>query len=255
MRGGVIYFGGGILQINQPNTAGGASEKLRPFIAAVDKTTGVATAWSPNTYPYIVTGGANLIPNAIAVSGSSVFVGGPQGYIGGRSAGVIEYRGGGMAKIDLTSGLVASWNPDLMNQNTLVNSFVISGSTIYIGGRSAAPGSQAFSAVNAITGTVTAWNPTVDTFYLSNSMCNSLYLDGTRLFASGDFVEQRSGDPSAVLRAVVGIDINTAQTIWQLDRKFDSFFGQNYQSISAVAVSNGRVLVGGQFSVFDTFKR
>lgn len=100
-----------------------------------------------------------------------------------------------MAKIDLTSGQVASWNPDIMNQNTLVNSFVISGSTIYIGGRSAAPGSQAFSAVNAITGTVTAWNPTVDTFYLSNSVCNSLYLDGTRLFASGDFV-----DSAAVIR-------------------------------------------------------
>ncbi len=94
----------------------------RNHIAAIDATTGAATSWNPDP------NGIGTRPaEPLAVSGSTVYVGGGFTSIGGQPRNRI-------AALDATTGAATSWNP---NANLGVSALVVSGSTVYVGGTSA----------------------------------------------------------------------------------------------------------------------
>jgi trimeric autotransporter adhesin len=91
--------------------------QTRNRIAALDATTGDATAWNPN---------ANSQVYALAVSGSTVFAGGRFNNIGG----LLSRRF--IAALDTITGeAIPGWNPSL---NDEVLALAVSGSTVYAGG-------------------------------------------------------------------------------------------------------------------------
>ncbi|TMQ71523.1 MAG: pyrroloquinoline quinone biosynthesis protein, partial [Candidatus Eisenbacteria bacterium] len=121
----------------------------RNSLAALDKTTANATAWDPN--PNFSLGGA--VVHALAISGSTVFVGGEMDMMNGVNRNHL-------AAIDLTTGKATSWDPNALDG--AVNALVLSGSTLYAGGVFTVIGGQAHSrvaALDATTGAPLAWTP------------------------------------------------------------------------------------------------
>jgi len=109
VSGSTVYAGGDFTSI------GGQS---RNCIAALNAATGNATAWNPNAGEY------DPYVYALAVSGSTVYVGGRFTTIGGQTRN-------GMAGLDAATGQVTAWNP---NANSSVFALAVSSSTVYVGG-------------------------------------------------------------------------------------------------------------------------
>src|SRR5439155_24217627 len=70
--------------------------QARNYIAALEGTTGTATAWNPSASSTVV---------ALVVSGTTVYAGGVFTSIGGQSRNNI-------AALDATTGLATSWSPN-----------------------------------------------------------------------------------------------------------------------------------------------
>ena len=162
VSGSTVYVGGEFTSI------GGQS---RHYIAALDATSGLATAWNPNaggSYPYVC---------ALAVSGSTVYVGGEFTSIGGQSRL-------GIAALDATSGLATAWNPNAAGTNLYVTALAVSGSTVYVGGELTSIGGQPrnhIAALDATSGVATSWNPNAD------GLVNALAVSRWSVYAGGDF--------------------------------------------------------------------
>jgi hypothetical protein len=121
--GSAVYAGGGFTNI------GG---QARNHIAALDATTGAATAWNPN---------ANDFVYALAVSGSTIYAGGDFTSIGGQARNRI-------AALDAATGAAAvPWNP---NASGRVNALALSGTTVYAGGVFNSIGGKAQSYIAAM---------------------------------------------------------------------------------------------------------
>jgi outer membrane protein assembly factor BamB len=90
--------------------------QARNYIAALDATTGNATAWNPNA-SYSVLG--------LALSGTKMFAGGGFHTIGGQTRP-------NLASLDLTTGNAMAWNPSI---GGTVSVLAISGNTLYVGGQ------------------------------------------------------------------------------------------------------------------------
>lgn len=92
--------------------------------AAVDAITGntANTDWNPE---------ANGAVKAITISDGTVYAGGNFSSIGGENRN-------NLAALDSTTGLANDWNPDIWNPNSvysnIVDTVIVSGSTIYVGG-------------------------------------------------------------------------------------------------------------------------
>jgi hypothetical protein len=99
-------------------------------IAALDATTGAASAWDPNA---TVFGSVYTL----TVSGSTVYAGGEFTFIGGQA----RHR---IAALDATTGLASTWNPTVFGS---VYTLAVSGSTVYVGGAFTFVGSQARSGI------------------------------------------------------------------------------------------------------------
>jgi trimeric autotransporter adhesin len=108
-----VYAGGTF------TTIGG---QIRNNIAALDATTGLATTWNPNA-----SGISSPNVRAIAVSDSTVYVGGVFTSIGGQTRNYI-------AALDATTGLATTWNPNANFGGYNVYALAVSGSTVYAGG-------------------------------------------------------------------------------------------------------------------------
>jgi hypothetical protein len=92
---------------------------MRNHIAALSAATGAATAWNPDA------GGASFTGVfALAVSGSTVYVGGDFTSIGGQTRNCI-------AALDAATGVATAWNPNAAGR---VLALAVSGSTVYAGG-------------------------------------------------------------------------------------------------------------------------
>src|SRR6266849_5979537 len=114
INGDAVYAGGGFTSLGGQN---------RNLLAAVDPSTGRATDWNPNPEP----GHEGLqytIISSLALSGSTIYVGGFFASVGGQSRNNI-------AALDASSGLATVWNP---NANQWVQSLAVSGDTVYAGG-------------------------------------------------------------------------------------------------------------------------
>ena len=145
--------------------------QLRRFIAALDPSTGLPTAWNPD---------ANSSVTALAVSGGTVFAGGDFTHIGGRPRNHL-------AAIDAGSGASTAWNP---NVNDGVLALALSGSTLYAGGPFIGAGGEPRSGLAAIAG------PDLPTPTLLAQFDATTVADGIEL-------RWRFGDANRVTKAAV----------------------------------------------------
>ena len=230
VSGSTIYAGGRFTNIGGLN---------RQSIAALDATTGNALAWNPNPnyggyYPYIY---------SLAISGTTVYVGGDFNSIGGQSRNFI-------AALDSATGNALAWNP---NANSRVLSLAVSGITVFVGGYLNSIGGQSrnyIAALDATTGKATGWNPNAD------SIVRTLVVNGTTIYAGGGFtsIGGQSRNYIAALDAATG-----NSTVWNPNANgvvrtiavngtmifaggvFDSIGGQRHNYIAALDMTTGIV--------------
>lgn len=210
LNGGVLYAGGNFHQI------GGA---VRERLAALDAATGDATAWNPDVYDTFPT------VRALAISGSTVYVGGQFIEIGGQERNNI-------AALDATTGLATAWNP---GASGMVHALAVSGGTVYAGGSFGSLGGadrQFLGALDATTGLPTSWYPDVygDIYALAIGY-GVLYAGGELAVVGGEF---RGG--------MAEIDLATGlATSWNPDPSIGIW------GIRALAVVGATVYAGGDF--------
>lgn len=253
--GGVVYVGG------QFTAVGG---QARSFVAALDETTGAATAWNP---------AADGDVRALAVAAGTVHVGGSFGTIGGgtgllfarldagtgahvtgfrpaagyassvrrlarRGDGKIVVTGDfrmagkagaprfGILRLDADGSLDPDWNPVPNHQ---VDDVAVSGTTTFVGGRFTAIGGVVRNRVAALDD-----DGNVTPFVASSSQpVPTIALDGATLYASGTF------DVGGSERNLVALDATTGTpTAWTPEIDANA---------SELAVANGRVYAAGAF--------
>jgi len=162
VNGTTVYAGGIFTSI------GGQS---RGSLAAFDATTGLATPWNPGVdgveYPYVF---------ALAVNGSTAYVGGTFRTIGGQNRS-------NLAALDATTGLATAWNP---GANDAVRALEVSGTSVFVGGDFdviAGQNRSRIAAVDATTGLATQWNPVAD------GEVHTLTVSGSTVYAGGLFYD------------------------------------------------------------------
>jgi hypothetical protein len=186
----------------------------RHNLAAFDLTTGRVTDWSPNL--------DGIEVNALAASGSRLFVGGAFWNAGGKPRSML-------AALDTLSGAATDWNP---NADDLVNTLLVRGDVVYAGGNFNHIGGQPRSylaALDATTGSATAWNPA------PNDYVEALTAIGTTIYAGGWFRLIGGADRSgaAALDAVTG-----AVLPWRADTR---------SVVDALTSIGNTVYLGGPF--------
>ena len=126
VSGSTVYLGGNFATVTQ---AGGGGTVGRVDAAAVDTVNGFATGWNPN--PAGSLGGVR----ALAVSGSTVYMGGHFGTVtqagGGGTVGAEQC--GGRRRHERVRDRVGS-QPQHGSPNDTVNALAVSGGTVYLGG-------------------------------------------------------------------------------------------------------------------------
>jgi outer membrane protein assembly factor BamB len=169
ISGSTAYLGGMFTSMRPSGDPAGTGEVARNHAAAIDLETGALLPWDPN---------ANNTVQAIAVSGSTVYLGGTFGTVGGKTHARV-------AAVDATTG--APIQTFKAKANGEVMSLAVGVSGLYMGG--------AFTQVDAVahnylgevdlsTGAlVTGWTAS------ASAKVNTVALsaDGTRLFAAGTF--------------------------------------------------------------------
>lgn len=158
ISGKTLYMWGGFKSIGADT---------RNNIAAIDITTGKATAWDPN---------ANSAVYALTVSGSTVFVGGAFDNIGGQNRK-------GIAQLDV-DGKATAFNPGIIG--SYVNTIAVSNNIVYAGGSFSSAGGKPRNNIAAFTsaGIVTDWNP--NTNY---TPVYTIVPFGTKLLIGGSFTQ------------------------------------------------------------------
>jgi len=170
VSGLTLYAGG------EFTTIGGIT---RNGIAAIDGSTGVPTTWNPDAG----FGANTAVINALALSGTTL-------YVGGRFTTIGDSNRSRIAALNTTTGKATGWNPNVTTSNTnaAVYSLAVSGSIVYVGGDfvgSATIGGRqrtAIAAIHASTGNATAWNPSpnVSTVY-------TIAVSGPTVYVGGNF--------------------------------------------------------------------
>jgi hypothetical protein len=218
VSGAVVFAGGSFGSIGgQPRT----------LLAALDRVSGAATSWVAGFL-----GGVNLKSvDALAVAGTTVYAGGEFTMSGGT---VILKN---VAAFDGGTGAPTGWLPDQATPAP-VRALEVSGSTVYLGGSFATVGTEpraGIAAVDAVTGSVTAWNPAA-----SPGVVNALALGGSTVYAGGSFTAI-GGAPRA---AIAAIDAGSGlATLW--NPILDTAFG--FPVVYALALTSSTVYAGGAF--------
>jgi len=218
VSGSTVYIGGEFTKVN--------GSTARRFAAAVNAESGTALAWNPE-----IVGGFQV--NALALSGSTVYIGGDFETINGSVDRSFA------AAVDATTAAVNGWNPDLTLSvfGGRVTAIVVAGSTVYLGGifdklNGETVARDYLAAVNTTNGDATAWNPN------PNSNVKTMELSGSTLYVGGEFTTINGSTPRDDA-AAIETSSGTA-TSWN-----PSLGGGGIYSL---AVSGSNVGVGGTFS-------
>jgi hypothetical protein len=160
----VVYAGGNFTSVTGTN---GTFTRTR--LAAINLTTGAVTAFRAD---------ANARVRALALSGSSLFVGGDFTTIGGASRARL-------AEVNATSGAVASFRRDA---SSAVRALAVTSDRLYVGGQFTSIGGvsqRRIAAINLPARTVdTAFRPVLDNTV--NAVTTSP--DGTAVYVGGNFL-------------------------------------------------------------------
>lgn len=222
--GAVVYLAGLFTQVGSPATP-------RNRVAAVttytdeDNPGGAVTGWNPNS---------NQTVYALAVSGSTVYLGGGFGNVGGqarnRLAAVTAYTDEATP-----GGAITGWNP---NSDNIVYSLAVSGSTVYVGGtfttisataRQRAAALSTYADVDNPGGALLPWAPS------ANSTVHSLVPIVGSVMMGGEF-----GWVNLVTRnRVAAFDMSGRLTGWDPNAS---------STVNAVALSGSTVYLAGAFT-------
>ncbi len=245
LSGSTLYVGGKFTKI-------GVGESARERIAAICTANNCegsveaahATAWAPN---------ASAEVNAIAVSGSTVYVGGTFTTIGvgaptrERIAAICATNG---CEGSVETGHATAWAP---NASNAVDTIAVSGSTVYAGGTFTTIGVgatarnriAAICATNNCEGSVeaahaTAWNPK------ANAAVLDLVVSGSTLYVGGKFTKIGVGEPVRDYVAAV-CTVNNCEG--SVEAAHATAWAPNANAeVNAVAISGSTVFAGGAFT-------
>ncbi len=203
------------------NIGGQARSKL----AALDTTTGLATAWNPGAINGTIVWGLDINAN-------SVYIGGDFTSAGGQTRNYI-------AAIDSTSGNATSWNP---NSTGTIYWLLYNNGLVYVGGTYSTIGGQNRNNLAAIdasgdstNGQANIWNPNCNgpVWHIIISSSNLLY-------AAGNFTQVNGGTARPDIACFDVSNLNTGTC---------TSFNCNANGIVWWSVPVGNTLyVGGQFT-------
>ena len=169
ISGSTAYLGGAFTSVRPSGDPVGTGEVARNHAAAINLETGALLPWDPNT---------NNTVQAIAVSGSTVYLGGTFGTVGGKTHARV-------AAVDAATG--AAVQTFKAKTNGEVMSLAVGPSGLYLGGSFTQADKVAhnyLAEVDLSTGAlVSGWNGT------ASAKVNAVALsaDATRLFVAGTF--------------------------------------------------------------------
>jgi len=208
----LVYDGGAVYVDGYFSTIGGQN---RNYLAAVDATTGLANGFNPNpSYFY-------AYESALAVDGSTVYVGGSFSDMGGQPRN-------NLAALDAATGAATAWDP---NPDSTVRTLSTAGGKVFAGGYFNIVGGvyrDCLAALDA-SGRPTDWNPG------ANSEVAALAVSDGLVYAGGyfNFIGGQPRDYLAALDATTG-----AATAW--DPGADD-------GVYCLSVADGIVYAGGYF--------
>lgn len=220
VSGDMVYAGGYFTSF------GAGAEYPRNRLAAFDTgslTPSIPTDWAPS---------ADTVVSAVAVSGSTVYVGG--------SFTTIDDGSGAQERPYLaaigSNGTLSSWNPAPSDS---VSALAVSGSTVYVGGSFGSVNSESRPYLAAVNddGTLNSWAPA------ANNAVSDVAVSGSTVYVSGGFstIDDGSGAQARNYLAAIGTD-GTLDTTWVPNVN---------NGVYGIAVSGSNVFVGGVFTQVD----
>ncbi len=187
----------------------------RNGLAAIDPTTGQVTSWDPNVI-YDDTNHFGVY--SIAIHGGNLYAGGQFKSVNG---GTVR---NGLAAFDLTTGTATSWDPNVTTSyGSYVKSIAVNDTNLYAGGLfttvNGATTRNNLASFNLTDGTVTSWNPDIDTgtdpINGDQHLVNSIALSSTTLYAAGLFSTVNNGTTPATRYNLAAFNLtNGAVTSW-----------------------------------------
>jgi trimeric autotransporter adhesin len=211
--GGAIYVGGNF------STIGGRSINN---LAKIDTGSGLAYTWDAKLYNYPATS----VPYTLSTDGKTIFAGGSFNGVGSTTRN-------GLGAIDLTTGRVTSWNPNVTLAGGLaVYAIALAGDKVIAGGSFTFIAGHSISylaAVDTLNGSAVlspSWLAT------ANSYVQALKVFGDRLYIGGYFNGSRH-----YLEAVSKYDGTLLPWTPVLDNP-----------VFSIATSGSKVFVGGMFA-------
>jgi hypothetical protein len=218
--GSTVYVGGSFTFIG-----GQARSKL----AALDATTGAATAWDPNP-----TGGNSPGVDQLAIAGSTVYVAGSFTTIGGQARTKL-------AALDATTGNATAWNPNPSPSSASLFALAASGSAVYVGSTFTTIGGQPRSflaALDLATANATAWNPSPSADAFTIGVRTLAVANGT-VYVGGSF----NGIAGEAAVAFARLDEATGQHV----AGFRPAVGHGGSVSALAAQTDGKIAVAGDF--------
>ena len=228
------YLGGNFTTVNATT---------RHHLAAVDVASGALTAWDPYASWDPMVSDPTVI-TALAYANGLVYAGGSFTSIGGQTRNML-------AAIDAASGVPTAWDPAAGFGRTgatrSIDALAVLGSTVYVGGDFGLIAGQfrsCLAAIDAATGSVTAWNPG------ANKRVFTLGASASVVYVGGTF----NSTGGVVRRHLAAIDAATGQaTPWNPEAASASFNlpSNDLARVNALTLINGRIYAGGSFATID----
>jgi hypothetical protein len=222
VAGSTVYASGGFRSTGGSPSIGGAA---RNYVAALDGTSGTATAFDPNP---------NRLVHAIGVSPDAIYLGGSFSSLGG------EVRNG-LAALSAVDGSVTSFNPNAQGFNgglATVYALAVSGTTIYAGGYFGSIGGETrngLAALNATDGSATSWNPRAS-YGAGPAIIETLAVSDATVYAGG------------VFDTIGGAARNNLGEVRMADAAATGWNPQPNSVVESVVLSGDVVYAGGFFT-------